>query len=172
MWLLCATRDAAGELTVGCAADPSTRAEDLAAAVADAVGAGPHTITLVPGCTYTLRLPDNQVSGLPVIGTVDQPSDLTIAGNGATIERAPDAPAFRLFAVGDGSRLTLNDLVLRGGAVPSASVMSDGTAEGGGAILNQGVLVVNRCTITGNAPQRSRSATLGSSRSRRTAARP
>jgi hypothetical protein len=91
------------------------------------------------------------------------PSAFFISGKALTIDAAAglsqgivlDASAanagcgpgscFRFFDVDGGSALTLRGLTLRGGA-------GGGSALGaGGAIFNQGVLTVERCTLVGNA---------------------
>ena len=66
---------------------------------------------------YVLTAVDNyhrRRTGLPVIAAND---NLTIVGNGDTIERSTAAgtPAFRLFDVAAGASLTLQNLTLQGG---------------------------------------------------------
>jgi hypothetical protein len=102
----------------------------------------PDSITLVAGKTYSLTAADNQTAGadgLPVIAAND---NLTILGNGATIERstATGTPTFRLFDVAAGASLTLTDLTLQGGL----------TYGPGGAINNQGSLSLTRVTVQNN----------------------
>src|SRR5262249_60223625 len=77
---------------------------------------GSNTITLVAfAAPFTLFDPDNNgtdgLTGLPVITAND---NLTIIGNGNTIERSGTA-AFRLFDVASGAALTLENLTLQGG---------------------------------------------------------
>jgi len=60
--------------------------------------------------------------------------DLTIIGNGDTIERSTAAPALRLFDVADGASLTLDQLTLQNGWA---------FEENGGAIVNRGTLTVS-----------------------------
>jgi len=95
-------------------------------------------------------------TGLPVIAAND---NLTIVGNGDTIERsaATGTPIFRLLRVAGGGSLTLENLTLQGG-------MMDGTGSGrgypaganlngaadGGAIYNQGTLVLNAVVVQDN----------------------
>jgi len=81
----------------------------------------------------------NGGNGLPVIY-----NNLTIVGNGDTIERSARAP-FRLLDVARGGALTLENLTLQGGLALS------GANGGGGAIYNQGTLVLNGVTVQGNA---------------------
>lgn len=110
---------------------------------------GAITISLAPGATFNLKAANNATdggNGFPVIGST-KPVDLTIIGNGATIERIAvisrnyivENP-FRLFDVASGSSLTLNQVVVKGGSSGS-----------GGAILNQGTLnVMNGSILSGN----------------------
>jgi hypothetical protein len=109
---------------------------------------GSHTITLVAGNTFTLTAADNSTdggNGLPVIAAKD---NLTIQGNGDTIERgtASGTPAFRLFDVASGASLTLANVTLQGGLASGSGV----AAEGGG-IYSSGSLTLEAGTlITGN----------------------
>ncbi|MBC7821505.1 MAG: CSLREA domain-containing protein, partial [Planctomycetaceae bacterium] len=91
-------------------------------------------------------------------------SDITIQGatgsNGITIERDSAAANFRLFHVGVGDSLTLNDLTLSNGVAQGGAGGSsnDGGSGGGaaglgGAIFNQGTLTVRRSTLSGNIAQ-------------------
>jgi hypothetical protein len=111
---------------------------------ANAAG-GSNTITLVAGTTFTLNAVDNTIdgaTGLPVIAVND---NLTLAGNGDTIERgtANGTPAFRLLDVASGGALTLNNLTLQGGLATDYD----------GAILNQGALTLNGVTVQNNTAQ-------------------
>jgi hypothetical protein len=97
----------------------------LIAAINTANGNGqPDTINLAAGGTYTLTTEDNDEplgdgpNGLPPVT-----SQITINGNGATIQRNPsfDCPVddgssdFRIFHVTDSGALTLNDLTVSNG---------------------------------------------------------
>jgi hypothetical protein len=111
--------------------------------LANAAG-GTNTITLTapPSSPYTLTAVNNTTdgpNGLPVIAAGD---NLTIVGNGDTIERstASGTPAFRLFDVAGGGSLTLGDLTLTGG-------LAQGT---GGAVLSSGTLALLGVTVTSN----------------------
>ena len=102
---------------------------------------GTNTITLTAPTTspYILTNTPDGANGLPVISRKD---NLTIVGNGNTIERSTAAgtPAFRLFDVaGKGGSLTLENVTLQ-----------NGTADNGGAIYNQGTLVLNQVTVQSN----------------------
>jgi len=118
---------------------------------ANAAG-GSNTITLVAGKTFTLNAVNNTTdspTGLPIIATKD---NLSIVGNGDTIERstATGTPAFRLLDVAGGASLTLANLTLQGGLAVTAGIV--GSAEGG-AIRNQGALILNGVTVQNNVAQ-------------------
>jgi hypothetical protein len=108
---------------------------------------GSNIITLTAPTTspYILTAVNNTtdgVNGMPVIAKYD---NLTIVGNGDTIERDPAAPDFRLFDVASGGSLTLETLTLQNGrAVGSAS------SSEGGAIYNRGTLDLNSVTVQDN----------------------
>ncbi|MEO8610396.1 MAG: DUF6183 family protein [Chloroflexota bacterium] len=80
-------------------------------------------------------------NGLPIVT-----SDITIHGNGRVITRSLYAPNFRFFDVNGWddhtrARLVLNDLTLANG---------DSDYMGGGAIVNDGILIVNNCVLRDN----------------------
>jgi hypothetical protein len=114
------------------------------------------TITLDAGKTFTLTVVDNTTdgaNGLPVIAATE---NLTIVGNGDTIERSTAAgtPAFRLFGVAAGATLTLNNLMLQGGwAWASGLGVYDGASARGGAIYNSGTLLLSGVTVQNNVAQ-------------------
>jgi hypothetical protein len=116
---------------------------------ANAAG-GTNTITLVAGTTFTLSAVDNSAdgaTGLPVIAAND---NLTLAGNGDTIARDTHSgvPAFRLLDVATGGSLTLTDLTLQGGLAFGGGVSAEG-----GAVYNQGTLLLNGVTVQNNSAQ-------------------
>ena len=106
-----------------------------------------NTITLTAPTTspYVLTAVDNTTNGangLPVIANKDI---LTIVGNGDTI----DASGYgRLFDVANGGSLTLENLMLQHGWA-----FGSGAASEGGAIYNQGTLVLSAVTVQGNVAQ-------------------
>lgn len=105
--------------------------------------AGADTILLPAGGTISLTMADNianQANGLPSIT-----SDITIEGNGTTVERGAQASnRFRLMHVGESGVLALSKVTMRAGA-------NDGSqSEGGGAIHNRGTAVVRDSVFTGN----------------------
>jgi hypothetical protein len=116
---------------------------------ANAAG-GSNTITLAASTTFTLKKVDNTTdgaTGLPVIKAGDQ---LTLLGNGDTVQRssASGAPAFRLFDVAAGASLTLENLTLQNGLA-----FGSGTAAQGGALYNQGSLLLSAVTVQDNIAQ-------------------
>ena len=115
---------------------------------------GRNTIVL-QRLTYALGKVDNAwygPNGLPAIS-----SDVTINGNGATIERT-GTTTFRFFYVSSGrygglptGNLTLNALTLKGGVAQGGATEYGGGGLGaGGAIFNQGTLTLNSVLLTSN----------------------
>jgi hypothetical protein len=124
---------------------------------------GIDTLDLAPECAYTLTGADNVLSGangLPAIA-----SEIVINGNGATIARSPvpETPPFRLFYVGADTAdpdtlnfpspgagdLTLRDLTLSNGLASGGNY----PGTGGGAILSEGEVTLERTTVRGSAAQ-------------------
>ncbi|WP_432587983.1 right-handed parallel beta-helix repeat-containing protein [Streptomyces sp. HD1123-B1] len=113
----------------------------LVSAVAGVANTG-GTLSLAPGCTYTLTTAQTDQDGLaPITAAV------TIQGNGATITRSSTDP-FRIFDVNGGS-LTLSNLTVDNGSVT-------GLSEFGGGILvrNAGTLRGSSVTLTDNSSER------------------
>jgi hypothetical protein len=150
-------RSQAAVFNVGC------DTEELIAAIDTANGNGEaDTLNLTAGCVYSFTDGDaaNNDSALPRIT-----SEITINGNGATIERSSAAPTeFRLLYM-ESSNVTLNNLTLRGGKNPdggailiysgaltvTSSTISGNSANfGGGILLGSGALTVTSSTISGN----------------------
>src|SRR4051812_18701074 len=82
--------------------------------------AEPDTINLAAGGTYTLTGIDNSVrgpNGLPLIKNDAVGLDLTINGNGATIERSDAAVTaeFRILQITPGAELTCRRLTIKRG---------------------------------------------------------
>jgi hypothetical protein len=136
------------------AANASQLVADIKAA--NAAG-GANTIMLAPNTTFDLTAIDNTTNGangLPVIGggkSVGKQGpilvNLKIVGNGDTIARSSVTGTldFRLFDVASGNSLTLENLSLYNGTARGI-----GTAADGGAIYNQGTLVLSGVTVQGN----------------------
>ena len=109
---------------------------------------GANTIILAPNTTFDLTAVNNTTNGangLPVIG--GNKASLTIIGKGDTIERstASGTPDFRLFDVASGASLTLETVTLQYGLEDGS-----GNSAEGGAIYNQGTLVLSRATFQNN----------------------
>jgi hypothetical protein len=108
-------------------------AAGLIAAINAANGSGGGTISLAPGCTYALTVPNNGENGLPVVIT-----PIAVFGNGATIT---GSGAVRIFEVdAPGGNLSLRNVTLTGGSA----------SDFGGAILNSGTVTLNQSVVTGN----------------------
>jgi len=124
---------------------------------------GDNIIVLQQGAVYDLTQVDNNWYGPNALPAIS--SDITIIGNGATIQRdsASTTPAMRLFYVSGGlagelsspvnpgspGNLTLQNLTLQNGLAQGGS--SDGGGGGmgaGGAIFNQGELTIDQVTLT------------------------
>jgi hypothetical protein len=106
----------------------------------------PSTIRLAAG-VYTLTAVDNTTDGPNGLPSVTR--TLSIQGSDAQatiIERAPDAPDFRLVHVAPTGALALEGLTLRGGS--SGSNAAD-TFPGGG-ILNRGRVTLGHSRLVGN----------------------
>ena len=115
-------------------------------------------IDLKADTIYDLTQPDNYwygPDGLPAIA-----SNITINGNGSTIQRDPAAatPNFRLFYVSGGlsglaaGSLTLNNLILQGGVAKGGDGgrAGGGGLGAGGAVFNQGALTLDGVTLSDN----------------------
>lgn len=101
---------------------------------------GDNTIVMPPG-TYRLTLSGNQEDSA-VSGDLDVTGTLTVVGSkdGSTIIDANGLD--RIFDVQPGANLTLQDLTITGGRIP--------TNESGGGIRNQGTLTLINVTVYGN----------------------
>ncbi len=111
-------------------------------------GSGGADTIVLGGGTYTYTTVNNTSGGdnaLPVVTT-----DITIEGNGATIERDTVAvPTFRLLNVSSGGTLTLRDSIVQGGIADDASF-----GIYGGGIRNSGTVNLEGVTIQGNSAGR------------------
>jgi hypothetical protein len=126
----------------------TTPAGLIAAINAANAAGGSHAITL--GANITLLAPDNYSSGengLPAIASGD---NLTINGNGHTIQRSYSvtAPVFRFFYVASGGTLSLKSLSLKNGLGFDPSTLQDV----GGAIyvVAGGTLNMSGVILSGN----------------------
>ena len=109
-------------------------------------GSGADIIDLGFSLTYTLDEVDNINSGgngLPLITT-----DITINGNGSTVERSGvlTTPQFRIFSVASSGILVLNALTVTNG---------DASTSSGGGIRSDGTLTLATSNVDGNTSARS-----------------
>ena len=110
---------------------------------------GANTIVLTAPTTshYVLTAVDNTTDGSTGLPIIKNGCNLTIVGNGDTIERSSAAgtPAFRLLDIGSGGSLTLQNLTLQNGLAFGSGVSADG-----GAIFNRGTLSLSGVTVQNN----------------------
>lgn len=133
---------------------------------------GTDTIVLPANSTQTLAVADNTTygpTGLPVIS-----SEITIQGNGSTIQRDSSAPPFRILTVNNSGDLTLQQTTITGGHIPDeaayythnngggianyggnptltdSTVSGNTAADSGGGVYNNGTLTLVNSTVSGN----------------------
>ncbi len=116
----------------------------LVTAITAANATGGGTVTLTPGCTYTLTAShgDDGVhgpAGLPIITT-----PITLEGNANTITRAPTASAFRIAQVDPTGGITLKAVTFSGGHAATTG------HNNGGGILNYGAVTLTGSELSGN----------------------
>jgi hypothetical protein len=119
----------------------------------DNVGAASEDLVASTGGVPRAATPDSSGNGLPVIA-----SPITIMGNGSIIVRPLGAspPFFRFFDVSTNGVLTLNDLTISGGRLQDPVNELHGGAV---RVINNGQLVVNTVTFSGNVLEASASGT-------------
>jgi hypothetical protein len=113
---------------------------------------GATTITLAQGFTFDFTSPNGSTNGTDALPAIT--ADITILGNGDTIERT-GTNAFRLFDVASGGSLDLENVTLTGGLAKGT-----GAAAKGGAVYSSGTLTLNDVTVKGNTAQGSKGATI------------
>jgi opacity protein-like surface antigen len=129
--IACPTASAA-QIVAPCAGTTGDTAGLIAAINQANTAAGPDTVVLGQGCTYTILQQHNGwygFTGLPPIA-----SDITVEGNGATITRAANGFSYRFFFVGadPGRAETLNYVSPGAGSLTLRDVtLSGGLAKGG-----------------------------------------
>lgn len=122
---------------------------------------GAHIITLLTNAVFGYTTPDNFWYGpnaLPAIA-----SDITIEGNGSVLIRTttnrlrffyvgadPNNPATSSYNSPGAGKVTLRHLTLTNG-LALGGIGGGGGAGMGGAIFNQGILVLDSVTLVGNA---------------------
>ena len=99
-------------------------------------GDGADTIVLSEGDSYTLNEVDSEADGSNGLPSIT--SEITVEGNGATIERQEGAPEFRLLHVAEAGNLTLTEVALANGTFGAAP--GSDAAIRGGALFNAGKL--------------------------------
>lgn len=99
--------------------------------------AGEDVILLHSG-TYTLTLPGSEDAG--AAGDLDLLGDLVVMGDGADDTIVDGGAVDRVLQVHGGVTVELRDLAFRNGR----------SAGAGGAVLNEGTLIVERCLFSGN----------------------
>jgi hypothetical protein len=105
-------------------------------------GSGADTIVLPAKADVLLsNVHETLYSGTRPVGLPLITSRITIEGNGATIHRQGDAPAFGLMAVRSSGDLTLRSVTLSRGA---------GAFGEGGGVSNRGTLSIKNSTIRSN----------------------
>jgi large repetitive protein len=98
----------------------------------------PVEIVLAENGTYTLDVPFEDHSGLPIIT-----SNVSIYGNGATIERGVTAPDnFRIIEIAGTGSLQLQDVSIKNGQLR--------WPRHGGGIQNHGIMLLSNVTISNN----------------------
>jgi predicted outer membrane repeat protein len=124
----------AATLTVNTTADSG--AGSLRQALTNAVAG--DTITFTTAGTIQL------LSNLPTISI----TNLTINGNGATVQGGAD---IRIFTIDTGASVTINDLTMTGGDCSGGGCSTIGF--NGGGIYNNGTLTLTRSTLSSNKAQ-------------------
>lgn len=110
------------------------------------------TINLAVGGVYILTNIDNSFggdNGLPLVAddVSGAGSDLTIKGNGATIQRSGTSTLFRILQISSNATCAIQNLALAGGSISKRD-----SGAGGGAIFNNGgSLLLNNCIFSNNA---------------------
>jgi len=108
----------------------------LQTAVTNANTAGSGTIKLAAHCVYAISTPATATDAF-----VQITGNVTIIGaDSTTIDRAPNAAAFRFFNVASGGTLTLRTMTIHNGS----------TTGLGGGVLNAGTLNVQKVTFVNN----------------------
>jgi CSLREA domain-containing protein len=110
------------------------------------------TINLASNGTYILTTVDNTLNGpngLPLVDDDVAGLDLTINGNGATIERSSAAgtPVFRILQLNYEAALSCDSLTIKNGLLNDPVFPSD---RGAGIFLNHGALTLTNCMVRGN----------------------
>jgi hypothetical protein len=108
---------------------------------------GSNTITLAPNTTFDIDAADNTINGPNGLPVIAANTNLSILGQGGDIIQRHSSPVyFRLFDVARGGTLGLSQVTLQNGGSPAST-----TYPGrGGAIYNEGTLVLDEVTVASN----------------------
>jgi hypothetical protein len=119
---------------------------------------GTNTIVLTTPTSspYALTVANNSTDGPTCLPVISKKDCLTIVGNGDTIDANHDG---RLFDVAIGGSLTLQNLTLQNGLAQPAK--ATGYSADGGAIYNQGTLVLSGVAVQFNTASGSRGNAAG-----------
>ena len=134
----------------------TTQLELITAIKAANTAGGTHTITLGADITLLETTPNNQHDGPNGVPEITNHDILTIAGDGHTLQRSTSTKdaAFRLFDIGSGATLSLQNMTVKNGVVPgrTATIIMGGGILQGGAIFvdNGGKLNLNQVDVTEN----------------------
>jgi len=114
----------------------------------EAANPGPDIINLAEGGGYTLTAVIDETDGANGLPSIT--SEITLNGNGATIERsaAEDMSDFRILHVSEEGELTLDSITVSNGSVASDSGGIFNARSGG--IFNAGAMMISNSSITGN----------------------
>ncbi len=119
---------------------PTTVSELIDAIEAANSNGQANMIELAASTTYTLSNIDNNTDGPNGLPSIT--GEITINGNGATIERDDCAPGFRIIHIAGTGTLTLNDLTVKNGKTSN---------HGGGIYGNShSILTINDSTLFNN----------------------
>lgn len=124
----------------------AANADDDAGGLCPPGGSGADTLELTSDVTLTaLHNTTRGANGLPVID-----SDITIAGSGHEIARDAAAPDFRLFYVGVGARLSLENVTVSHGVATGGGFYGD---VGGAIISRYATLELRDATLANNSAE-------------------
>lgn len=108
---------------------------------------GADTINLPKNGSFVLTSAAVNDQRIGPIGLPWLTSQVTINGNGSTIQRDNQVEKFRVLAVGRRANVQLNQVIIRGGWVEGCNIDGD---YGGGGIFNEGKLIINNSAVNNN----------------------
>lgn len=120
-WLVFQNNDALYGYHISAACDASVaNTSELIASIFSQAPGNRTDICLQPNTTYTISGSNVDFNGPTGLPAITSPVKI-IGAPGSVIERDPAVEPFRLFAVGDGGSLTLQDVTLRNGLIDENS---------------------------------------------------